>query len=272
MTKGGTGFCQKTRDNGEHDQEMTLLGPTEPAPFRIQNKAGRSSFLLIGDHAGKLVPAKLTRLGLGQADLARHIAIDIGVSALGARLAERLDACFIEQRYSRLVVDCNRQAGAPDAMAAQSDGTPVPANRAITTEERAERLREIYQPYHRAIADTLAARERAGQATVLVSLHSFTPSLAGVARPWDIGVLHDGGDVGFALALLAALRGQDGLCVGDNAPYRMDDTDYTVPHHAYPALPYVELEVSQRRLADAAGVAGMAEVLAAAMVQAWAPE
>ena len=37
-----------------------------------------------------------------------------------------------------------------------------------------------------------------------------------------------------------------GLTIGDNEPYRMDATDYTVPRHAYPReLPYVEVEVRQ---------------------------
>ena len=250
---------------------MTLLGPTDTAPFRFINKAGRSSFLLLGDHAGNLVPAKLARLGLNEAELSRHIAIDIGVSALGARLAELLDACFIEQRYSRLVVDCNRHAGASDAMPVESDGTRVPANRNLAPSDRAQRLDEIYEPYHRAVAGALAARKNAGRATVLVALHSFTPRLnGGLVRPWDIGVLHERGNVGFALALLAALRANAGLCIGDNQPYRMDDTDYTVPRHAGTTLRYVELEVSQARLANNAGVAAMADVLAPSMVEAMA--
>jgi len=251
---------------------MTLLGPTDCAPFRIINKAGRSSFLLVGDHAGNEVPLKLARLGLDAAELSRHIAVDIGVSALGAGLAARLDACFIEQRYSRLVVDCNRHAGAVDAMAPESDGTAVPANRNLAPADREGRLREIYQPYHGAIAEALAERARSGRATVFLALHSFTPSLAGQARPWDIGVLYGDGNAGFAQALLAGLRGQGGICVGDNQPYRMDETDYTVPRHAWPAgLPYVELEVNQRLLANDAGIADIADGLAAALVSALGP-
>ncbi|MDP9056701.1 MAG: N-formylglutamate amidohydrolase [Pseudomonadota bacterium] len=248
---------------------MTLLGPADAAPFRIINKAGRSSFLLLGDHAGNAIPAKLAWLGLGEGDLTRHIAWDIGVSALGTRLAQSLDACFIEQRYSRLVVDCNRHAAAPDAMAARSDGTVVPANVDLAPADRAARLAEIYEPYHRAIADTLAERLIARRPTVLVALHSFTPSLAGGAlRPWDIGVLHDGRNDGFARALLALLTATPGLCVGDNQPYQMNGTDYTVPRHAWPALPYVEVEVNQRRLADDPGIMEMASVLTKMLTEA----
>ncbi len=45
----------------------------------------------------------------------RHIAWDIGVAGLGERLAEALDAVFIRQAYSRLVIDCNRRPGAADS-------------------------------------------------------------------------------------------------------------------------------------------------------------
>ena len=243
---------------------MTLLGPADAAPFRITNSAGQSSFLFTGDHAGNAVPAKLARLGLSDADLARHIAIDIGVSALGVCLAGLLDACFIEQHYSRLVVDCNRHADAGDAMPAHSDGTLVPGNQAITPNERAGRLGEIYEPYHHAISEALAVRNRAGRRTVLVALHSFTPCLVGgPTRPWDVGVLYGGGEVAFAQSVLAGLRAYPGICVGDNEPYRMDATDYSVPCHAFAArLPYVEIEVNQRRLAERASIEDMAALLA----------
>lgn len=98
---------------------------------------------------------------------------------------------------------------------------------------------------------TDATRDDAGIATTIVSLHSFTPVLDNIARPWDVGVLHDRGATDFARSILAALRAVPSLTVGENEPYRMDATDYTVPLHAYPALrPYIELEVRQDRLFD----------------------
>ena len=42
--------------------------------------------------------------------------------------------------------------------------------------------------------------------------------------------------------------------VGDNQPYSMDGTDFTIPHHADArGLDYLELEVRQDLLADRAG-------------------
>jgi predicted N-formylglutamate amidohydrolase len=87
---------------------------------------------------------------------------------------------------------------------------------------------------------------------MVVALHSFTPALGQEQRPWHVGVLHDQGDTRASQAMLACLRQEGDLTVGDNQPYRMDGTDYTVPHHAYKnALAYVELEWRNDLLGEA---------------------
>ena len=233
-----------------------LLGPDDPEPVLVENEGGASPFLLVGDHAGAAIPAALGDLGVSAADRARHIAIDIGVAALGRALAGRLDAPFIHQRYSRLVIDCNRDPARPDAMPAASDGTPIAANAALNDVARNARVAAIHTPYHQAIAAMLDARAAAGRETILIALHSFTPAMGGVARPWQVGVLHHQGDLRFARALLAVLHHDETLTVGDNQPYQMDQIDYTVPRHAWPrGLRYAEIEVRQDLIADAAGVA-----------------
>ena len=249
------------------ENSQSILLSSDPPPVEIVNAGGTSPFLLIGDHAGRLVPSSLAMLGLQPADLARHIGWDIGVEALGRVLAARLDAMFVRQRYSRLVVDCNRDPAAPAAMPAISDETHVPGNAGLSDEARRRRVAEIHEPYQAAIAAALAARPDA----VLVSLHSFTPALAGVARPWHVGVLHNGRNDAFALRLLDWLTQQAGLVVGDNEPYRMDIVDYTVPRHAFAtARPYVEIEVRQDLIADAAGVDAIAALLAPGLIAALA--
>ncbi len=239
-----------------------LLGHNDPDPVQIVNPDGRSDLLLIGDHAGNVVPGALGSLGIGPDDLSRHIGWDIGIAGLGEALAAMLDAVFIRQTYSRLVIDCNRDPARADAMPAVSDGTRIPANEGLTDADRAARVAAIHAPYQAAIAAELARRDAGGRRTQLVSLHSFTPVMAGVARPWQVGVLHDRGDLSLTHRTLARLRTDPALTVGDNEPYRMDGIDHTVPHHAYPDRPYVELEVRQDLLADAAGVTAWAQRLA----------
>lgn len=226
-------------------------------------------FLLLGDHAGNSVPERLAGLGLYDADLERHIALDLGVAALGAWLATLLDAPFIEQRYSRLVIDCNRSPGSEGSILTISDGTPIPGNVGLSSDEREARRREIFDPYHRAIEDALSAREHGAAPAILVALHSFTPRMNGIDRPWQVGVLHGGGNGDFARKMLAILQATSGLAVGDNEPYRMDDTDYTVPAHAFASQrAYVELEIRQDELGDEAGVIRMAAILGKALREA----
>jgi predicted N-formylglutamate amidohydrolase len=239
---------------------IRLLAAGDPAPVFVLNGGAPSPFLLLGDHAGRAIPHALGRLGLADADLDRHIAFDIGVQALGAALSTRLDATFVHQRYSRLVIDCNRRPGGDGSILAVSDGVAVAGNADLSPAAAHARLAEIYQPYQDEIARLLDARAR--RPTVLIALHSFTPAMQGKARPWRLGVLHRH-DSAFSTAVLELMRAELGAAVGDNQPYAMDDTDNTIPLHADPrGLDYLELEVRQDLLADLPGQEGMADWLA----------
>ncbi|CAN5364394.1 N-formylglutamate amidohydrolase [soil metagenome] len=241
----------------------------DPSPVHVTNAGGACPVLLIGDHAGRLVPPSLHGLGLTAADMDTHIAWDIGVAGLGERLAARLDACFIRQTYSRLVVDCNRKPGAAAAMPEISDGVTIPGNLTLTPHAKAARCAEIYQPYQDAIAAELD--RRAGRPTLLVSLHSFTPVMQGFVRPWRIGVLHRN-DSAFSDRVLVLLRRELDEAAGDNAPYQMDETDNTVPLHADPrGLDYLELEVRQDLIAEAAGQDEVADLIARILIEAIRP-
>jgi len=242
-----------------------LLGPRDPRTVSLVNPAGASPFLLIGDHAGRAVPEALGDLGLLEEDLRRHIAWDIGVRDLGEALAARLNAVFIAQTWSRLVIDCNRDPDRTDAIPEVSDGAVIPGNIGLTPEDRAARIAEVHAPYQDAIAVELARRAEEGRETVLVALHSFTPRMNDFDRPWDAGVLHDGGDLTVAKAMITVMRETPGLTVGDNEPYKMDGIDHTVPRHAFGAgLAYVELEVRQDHLSSTAGV-----TLWAGRIESW---
>ena len=224
--------------------------------------SGLSPILLLGDHAGREIPARLGDLGLSAGDLSRHIACDIGVAGLGRALASRLDAPFIHQRYSRLVIDCNRDQGHEGSIAVQSDGSPVAGNAALGAAERRRRVRDVFQPYHDQIAVELDARSAQGRRTIVVSLHSFTPALGEAPRPWRFGVLHRN-DSAFSRVVLTQLRALWGQEVGDNQPYAMDDVDFTIPFHAgRRGLDYLELEVRQDLITEAPDQIAVARVLA----------
>ena len=130
-------------------------------------------------------------------------------------------------------------------------------------EEKVARALEIFAPYHARITQELDQRSAGPQAPVLIAMHSFTPVFGGVSRPWHVGVLYHR-DTRLAHALLAALRAEPGLVVGDNEPYSISDgSDYAVPVHGEQrGLLHVELEIRQDLIADVQGQQEWAERLA----------
>src|SRR3546814_7634438 len=91
-------------------------------------------------------------LGLDEAALARHIAWDIGIAEVTRHLARRLDAPAVLSRFSRLIVDPNRQLDNPTLIPEISDGTVVPGNRELDAGARRARVDTFFRPYHAAIA------------------------------------------------------------------------------------------------------------------------
>ncbi len=240
-----------------------LLGPDEPAAVIEHRAAGASSLFFVCDHAGRRIPRVLNNLGVGEADLARHIAIDVGIAGVARRLSDRLDAALVMQPYSRLVIDCNRPPGAATSILALSEDTPIPGNENVAEADAESRAREIFVPYHQAIERQLDARRGAGRDTILVSLHSFTPVYAGIPRPWHGGVLYNR-DPRLAHALLELWRASGDFIVGDNEPYSVsDDTDYTIPVHGEKRrLTHVAIEIRNDLIADEAGQTEWAERMA----------
>ena len=238
-----------------------MLTRDDPSPDIVINPEGASPYLILGDHAGRAVPRGLGDLGVPPEVMDRHIAWDIGVAGLGARLSQALDACFVRQAYSRLVIDCNRRPDNPDAAPAISDGVTIPANASLTPDDIARRRAAICDPYQARIREILDHRQSQRRPTLVFSLHSFTPVFGGFVRPWRFGVLHRG-DSELSHRVLARLRQVEGDAAGDNQPYAMDGTDYTVPLHADSrGLDYLELEVRQDLIDTETGQVEMAALL-----------
>lgn len=232
--------------------DLPLLDRDDPPPVLERNPGGASAVLLVCDHAGRRIPRRLGMLGLPGAQRRRHIAWDPGAAAVCAQLSRRLDAHALWQRYSRLVIDCNRPLTAPDSIVTRSDGTPVPGNADLPPAAIAVRRAAIFRPWHARIAAVLDARRAAGRASALIAIHSFTPTLGTTQRPWQVGLMYGRQDT-LARALLVELRREPGLLVGDNEPYALDDaSDYTLPVHGQRrGVPCVGIELRQDLLASA---------------------
>jgi predicted N-formylglutamate amidohydrolase len=193
------------------------LGAFEP----VEIISGRmdSGVLLIADHAMRLLPAQYGRLGLDEAQFDRHIAYDIGVEGLTRRLASHLGCPAVMARFSRLLIDPNRGEDDPTLIRQLYDGSVIPGNYPLTEAERARRIEDFYRPFRQNVRlKTAEMLARSSAAPVVISVHSFTPSMGSKARPWHIGVLWDK-DPRAALPLIDMLRAEPGMIAGDNEPY-----------------------------------------------------
>ena len=220
-----------------------------PNPLHsILRRGGASRFVFLCDHASNHVPDELSGLGVAAEELERHIGWDIGAARVTEVLSEYFDAPAILCGVSRLVIDCNRQLDARDLIPEMSDGTVIPGNLGLDEATRLDRIERWFRPYHDAVEAVLD--ERVG--SVVVSIHSMTPTLRGVDRPWQIA-MSSYLDRSLADPVLAALRAPGDVEVGDNQPYDLDPAvDYSVPFHAMRrGLPHVQVEFRQDEVADA---------------------
>ncbi len=232
-------------------------------PVVTINAAGASPFVLVCDHASNRIPERLGSLGLMPHQRLMHIAWDPGALPVSLRMAELLDSTLVEAGVSRLAIDCNRPLDAPDLIPQISETTLVPGNAALAQAERAERIALSWQPFHDTIESLVDERLAAGRETRLVTIHSFTPVYNGVARPWEIGIIHDD-DERLSAPLIAALEAQKRFTVGRNEPYSPADRVYfTLERHARSrGLPCTMIEIRNDEIADAAGQAKWADLLA----------
>ena len=240
-----------------------LLSDADPPPVEVLRRSSRSPLVLLCEHAGQAVPAALGDLGVGQAVLDSHRGWDIGAESLARGIADALDAPLVVQRYSRLVIDCNRPPGSAQSIPGQSDNCDIPANRTASQAERDARLREIFTPMDREITTLFEAAPRAAT----MSVHSFTPRMDGRDRPMHAGFLsRRSTETAEALMRHISARRPD-LQLALNAPYQVDDeTDWFIPRHAERrGLPHCLIEIRNDQIADPKGIAVWTELLSGAI-------
>ena len=232
------------------------LGVRLLPPAMTINAKGRSPFVLVCDHASNRIPEPYGDLGLTLSQRLMHIAWDPGALAVARTLVDLLDAPLVQSTVSRLIIDPNRDHDATDLIPTVSETTRIEANDNVDALERAHRIVAFHNPFHEAITALLDARRDAGQETILVTVHSFTPVYRGVARPWPIGLIH-GAESGFTSAFADALIA-DAPClnVGWNEPYAaLNGVTYTLEHHGDErSLPSTMIEIRNNEILEPSGV------------------
>jgi predicted N-formylglutamate amidohydrolase len=236
-------------------------------PVLTVNGRGPSPFVLVCDHASNRIPEEYGTMGLTAEQRLMHIAWDPGALAVALDLSEVLDAPLVHSTVCRLVIDCNRATDKHDLIPVVSERTDIAGNVGITEAERQHRIAAFHAPYHAAIDALMNARGAAGLESILVAVHSFTPTYKGVPRPWPIGLIH-GTDPSFTERVRdGLLAGDPDLNVGWNEPYSaLNGVTYTLEHHGDGrGLDATMIEMRHDEILEPAGVALWAERLAGSL-------
>ena len=199
--------------------------------FGIVPGSRQAGVVFLCDHATNLIPQEYAGLGMPAHEMKRHIAYDAGTLTIGRRMAAIFDAPCVYSKFSRLLIDPNRGSDDPTLVMRISDGALVPGNAYIDDAEITMRQRRFHQPYHDAIAAVLDSMLASGIIPAIVSIHSFTPEMKGIRRPWHVGMLWDN-DPRLSCALIERLAREDDLVVGDNEPYDGGLPGDTINRHA----------------------------------------
>ena len=241
---------------------QAVLSEREGECVAVERPDGRSPVVVICEHASSRLPERFGDLGLSAEARNSHIAWDPGALAVARGLSRNLDAPLVYQRFSRLIYDCNRPPESPAAMPEVSEIYDIPGNRQLDSEERRARTEALYVPFHQRIRDLLLRRTALGMASVIVTIHSFTPIYDGRYREVELGILHDTDD---RLAnRMLALAGEAPLYRTErNQPYGpQHGVTHTLQLHGVSNdLKNVMIEVRNDLIVDDVGQGVMADYL-----------
>lgn len=220
--------------------------------FEVAGRPG--PILYTCEHASNRVPAPWRPRPADRALLQSHWGYDIGAARVTRSLARRGPGRAVFSRWSRLLLDPNRDPADPTAVLAETDDGAPSFNRRV---DLAARVARFHTPFHAAVDNEI----RASAPAWVWSIHSFTPVFRGATRGMEAGVLYDDHDE--ASERLAAAMNALGLRTELNEPYSgKAGLIYSAARHGnHHALPYLEIEVRQDLVATRTGAERIAALL-----------
>lgn len=202
-----------------------------------------------------------------------HWGSDIGAADVTRELVRQLGGQAVLARFSRLIIDANRDLDCPTLILDEADGARISFNQRVSAGERRRRIDRLFTPFHRAVENALDSRRRLDAPFHLVSIHSFTPVFRGERRELDIGVLFDDHDQ--EAARVAAALAERGFASALNEPYSGKAPEgliYSAKRNAqYAGVKYLELEIRQDLIATPAAARRIARRIAGALGGAFRP-
>jgi predicted N-formylglutamate amidohydrolase len=136
------------------------------------------------EHGGNEVPSYLQGVFEDAGEILRsHRGWDPGALDLGRNLALETDSPFFYSELSRLVIEKNRSLHHTSLV---SEYTKV-----LSKEDKQLLIEKYYTPYRSEIENQIANLLAEKHEVLHLSIHTFTPTLGGIERRADIGLLFD---------------------------------------------------------------------------------
>tara|TARA_Y100000814_G_C12308594_1_gene394277 strand:- start:39 stop:833 length:795 start_codon:yes stop_codon:yes gene_type:complete len=212
----------------------------------LKKKDCNIPILFCCDHASNIIPPEYNNIGLNKDILNQHIAFDIGAKKVTDILSKKFQTNCIIAKYSRLLIDLNRDPNHKNLIPINSDEISIDKNKNLSNREIKNRIKFYHKTYHKKISSVLAKMDHQFNCkTTLICIHSFTPSLKNEKiRPWDIGLLYRY-DKRIYRPIKECLESLKNLEIGDNLPYSgFDDVNYTMTYHGEKQKrPFISLEI-----------------------------
>jgi predicted N-formylglutamate amidohydrolase len=207
-------------------------------------KVSTSQLILSCEHGGNRIPAVYRHLfGPDPVILNTHRGLDIGALAIARVLARTLSVPLHYSQTSRLLVDLNRSLHHRKLFSEFS--------RACDAETRGHILQKFYHPYRQKLEHHIRKLITDRRPVLHLSIHSFTPELAGQIRNADFGLLYDPArrqEKQFCARLKSALDAYSSRVTRLNYPYRGNAdgmTTYLRRQFTHSAYLGIEIEINQ---------------------------
>lgn len=233
----------------------------------VGDSSDEPSLFLTCEHAGNELPPDLHgELTEHEREwLLDHWGWDIGAERFVRSMIELQEAVAVLSRFSRLLCDVNRSLEQDDLIRTQVLGDPVEFNQELSSEEIDARVERYHEPYHDAVDAHLARATTANPDLFLVSVHTFTPVLAGEVRDMEIGLLFDDGQP-YVHDIYDAVRAQD-FDVALNEPYSgKEGLIYSVERHGTNHdVRFLEIEIRNDLVDTPSGARDVAQRISSAL-------
>lgn len=207
---------------------------------------GATKIIITCEHADNYIPKSYELLFKGHEEvLESHRGWDPGALKVAKYMSKQLSAPLFYHKVCRLVIDVNRSVG----------HNQLYSEYTVNLDEYVKKhlLESYYLPYRNQVEAAIKEQIDAGFNVMHLSIHTFTPSMNGVERMVDIGVLYDENrpeEVAFAEQITPAIQKiLPEKVVMYNCPYHGADdgfTTYLRTRFSSSVYKGIELEINQK--------------------------